>query len=367
MTSPSCLVNGLSTVNGFNTAPTATVTISLADITGVNSWSLLCVSTDDGNSVDAANAGLTVNYVNKTATFVVPNVAAGGAFIFKSVINTGYGLNGVLIPEYSTTFGIFSIGTCGNRLIAANETTEGNSTFGWVSDINSLIKNGGGGTGGAGPVGPTGPRGATGPAGAGGTGPTGSVGPTGIGPTGPVGTTGPVGPTGLPGATGPSGGPVGPTGATGPSSNPTETTSTTFVLNSGDQYAYCFCMSKSLELYTANTWTTLYQGLMLPNTTLTCDLTIQVKSLITGANAGFYTSAWRLCFHGYQKFGVATVVCFAQPPGEIVSLGTNTFPTNPVPAIRAVANTSTGFIDVQVIQGTTDRHAWTCTGYSSLI
>lgn len=143
MTSPICTVNSASTLDGYNTVPGGSITIALVDKTGVSSWSISCISTDDQQTTAAINALLTINQTLKTATFTVPSTARGCTLIFQSKVNNGLDSNNNVNSSYTTTFGIYAIGTGGLRLIAANETIEGNSVFGWTASFNSVLALGG--------------------------------------------------------------------------------------------------------------------------------------------------------------------------------------------------------------------------------
>ena len=138
MPSPICTINGNSTIDGYNTVPGAIVNIALADKTDVNYWSLTCYSTDDKQTIAGINAAIAVDQINKTATLNIPYTARGCAIILKSIVNNG-DLNGVIMPSYTTTFGIFARGGAGMRLIAANQTAEGDANFGWIKDLNMLL------------------------------------------------------------------------------------------------------------------------------------------------------------------------------------------------------------------------------------
>jgi hypothetical protein len=139
MVSPICTVNGSSVTNGFNTTPGVTVTIALVDTAGVNYWSLTCYSTSNKESISAVNAAISINQTNKTATLTIPSSNGGCAIILESKVNNGIDLHGIIQESYSITFGIFSIGTGNNRLIATKQTIEGSANFGWIKDLNLLL------------------------------------------------------------------------------------------------------------------------------------------------------------------------------------------------------------------------------------
>lgn len=147
MVSPLCEVKDgagayVSTANGVNVTPGNTVTIRLID-SSASTWSISCVYTDDQSAVATVNTGLTIDPVARTATFTAP--VAGRAYIFKPVVNNGIGPDGRVRTDYSTTFGVYTLTGEGRRVIAANETNEGDSEFGWVKPVNEIIRNGGGG------------------------------------------------------------------------------------------------------------------------------------------------------------------------------------------------------------------------------
>ncbi len=150
MVSPVCEVKDgsgsyASTTNGVDVTPGDAITIRLAD-SNVDQWEITCVTTDDLNVAATVNGGLTVNPLNKTASFTAP--AAGAALRFRSRVNGGLGPNNTAKPSYTTTFCIYTLTTNGTRTIAADETTEG-SPFGWVANVNTSIRSGGGGGGGS--------------------------------------------------------------------------------------------------------------------------------------------------------------------------------------------------------------------------
>lgn len=132
----------VSTTNGVDVTPGNTITIRLID-TSASTWSISCVHTDDLSVAATVSAGLTIDPVTRTATFTAP--AAGSAYIFKSIVNNGIGPDGRPRSDYSTTFGVYTLSAGGQRVISANETTEGDATFGWTKQVNDLIRNGSGG------------------------------------------------------------------------------------------------------------------------------------------------------------------------------------------------------------------------------
>lgn len=137
------------TTNGVNVTPTNTVTIHLID-TSADVWSISCVYTDETSDAATVTAALTIDPVARTATFTAP--AAGKTYIFQSKVNNGVA-NGRSVSSYTTTFGIYTLTAGGDRVLAANETMEGDATFGWIAVLNGIIRAGGGGGGGATPNG----------------------------------------------------------------------------------------------------------------------------------------------------------------------------------------------------------------------
>lgn len=121
------------TTNGVNVTPGNTTTINLVSGAGVTTWQISCISTDETSTAPT----LTVDNVAKTATFTAP--AAGKALIFRSVVNGGIGVDGVADSSLTTTFGIYTL-IGGKRVVALNETFEGNATYGWTTVLNDLIR-----------------------------------------------------------------------------------------------------------------------------------------------------------------------------------------------------------------------------------
>jgi hypothetical protein len=145
MPSPICLVKEgsgsyVSTDGGVNATPGATMTIKLNSIADVRSWSIQCVYTDELSDADTVTAGLSINPTAKTATFTAP-ASQGRTLIFESKINGGIGPDGQPLSTYTTTFGIYTLAAASRRTIAANETIEGDSVFGYIASLNQLIRN----------------------------------------------------------------------------------------------------------------------------------------------------------------------------------------------------------------------------------
>ncbi len=143
MSSPICTVKDGAgspqvTTTGYATVtPAATVTIALADVTGVGAWSITCIATDETTDAATITASLTVNVVNKTATFTAP--AASKAMIFRSQVNIGRDANGEN-AALTTTFKIATLTAVSLVVGALNEELEHSSTFGWLPIVNGIVR-----------------------------------------------------------------------------------------------------------------------------------------------------------------------------------------------------------------------------------
>lgn len=126
-----------SAVGGFNATPAAAITINLISSAGVSTWSIQCISTDELSDAATVNSSLTIDTVAKTATFTAP--VAGRTYRFQSQINGGIGVDGTAQSSYTTTFCVYTR-YGGRRVHAVDETFESNATFGWVADLNDLIR-----------------------------------------------------------------------------------------------------------------------------------------------------------------------------------------------------------------------------------
>lgn len=131
----------VATLNGVNVTPANTITIALASVSGADIWEITLVGTDELVAVPA----LTINPTTKTATFTAP--AAGSALRFQSTVeasNARDPATGRAPYRVTETFGIYAL-IGGKRVKARGETFEGNATYGWIGDINAIIRAGGGG------------------------------------------------------------------------------------------------------------------------------------------------------------------------------------------------------------------------------
>ncbi len=128
------------TTYGVDVTPTNTITIDLID-KACDSWTIECLTTDELSDASAVNTELasTINPTTRQATFTAP--AAGRAYRFESVVNQGIGQDGTRQSTYRTTFAVYTLTGGGNRVIAADEETEGHPVFGYLGTLNNLIRN----------------------------------------------------------------------------------------------------------------------------------------------------------------------------------------------------------------------------------
>lgn len=140
MASPLVLIDGYTQLNGINVVAGSEVLIALLSTTGVTTWDVTCIGTDDLNTTTVINNNLIINQATKTATFTAPSTN-GAALIFNSIINNGLDINGISDPNLSTTFGVYVLTSSNFRVGAQNETIEGNATYGWLTKFNQLVRN----------------------------------------------------------------------------------------------------------------------------------------------------------------------------------------------------------------------------------
>lgn len=146
--SPLVLINASPQINGVNVTKGTTVTVTLGSNAGVYAWDIFCIGTDELTTAATVNATLSIDHAINSATFTMPNYD-GSALIFKSIVNNGVDINGVVQPGYTTTFGVYTL-VAGIRdgyvdgyfrVAAQNETTEGDATYGWISKFNPFFRN----------------------------------------------------------------------------------------------------------------------------------------------------------------------------------------------------------------------------------
>ncbi len=138
MTSALCTVNGLSTLNGYVDVTANNVhTVALADPAGANTWTLVCISTDDTHTTAAINATVSINSVSKTATFT--SFTGLSSAIFESVVNSGQDQNGRVVAGYTSRFKV-CVPEQNLRLACVDETIEHDTTFGWTPMFNATVR-----------------------------------------------------------------------------------------------------------------------------------------------------------------------------------------------------------------------------------
>lgn len=136
-----CLVDGYQTnLQAVNVSPSSSVIIYLNDDTGVNDWSITCFDTDELQDSTNITNSLSVNQLNKTASFTFPSESTGSTLLFRSVINNGIDVNGKVQTGYSYEFAICSLSPSNLRLLAKNETIHTDRVFGWIVSLNKLIR-----------------------------------------------------------------------------------------------------------------------------------------------------------------------------------------------------------------------------------
>lgn len=134
---PNVLVNGSLIPDGIDVAGSSTVTIQLADTSGVSVWQISCVGCDANHSTSTINASLSINTSTKTCTFTAPSGAC--ALIFESKVNQGL-RQGKVDSSLVTRVEVHVLTpNRGLRFIANNETTESDAINGWNSKLGSLI------------------------------------------------------------------------------------------------------------------------------------------------------------------------------------------------------------------------------------
>jgi len=127
-----------SVTNGKNITPGAAVVIDLVS-KDADSWTCTCVSGDDTTDAAAIQSGVVLNTTTKQATLTAP--AAGKALIFESKVNGGIGPDGRPSASYTARFALYTPTSPGaQRVVAVNETTEGDSTYGYIKQVNAAIR-----------------------------------------------------------------------------------------------------------------------------------------------------------------------------------------------------------------------------------
>lgn len=138
MTSPNAqiYINGSPVLFGFTTTASQTVNFALGDRTGVSTWSVHCLYSDEFSTPLEVENTISINIVNMTGSCVVPNDDGyGAAFILESTVNIG------TATENRSRFKIRILAPNGGDIYAVNETVEGNITYGWTPGINTNSRN----------------------------------------------------------------------------------------------------------------------------------------------------------------------------------------------------------------------------------
>jgi hypothetical protein len=128
----------VATTDGVSVTAGQTLTIRLADVTDVVAWFLVLTGTDETTFPPAlASVNPSTNQVSSPGaqvTFTLPG-GAGRALIFESTV-TGPG------GPQVTTFALYVPTTHGYRVGATGEQREGSTSYGWVTKLNPLIRQG---------------------------------------------------------------------------------------------------------------------------------------------------------------------------------------------------------------------------------
>lgn len=145
MASPVCEVKDgsgawVSTTNGADVTPGNVIGVRLADGAGADVWTLTAIGSDD--TTDFSAIVPVVDMTTKTSTFTMP-ADTGRAIILQSKVNNGRDVNGAN-EALTTTLGIFALAG-GLRVLAINERFESDAVYGWIKDLNAVIRAGGGG------------------------------------------------------------------------------------------------------------------------------------------------------------------------------------------------------------------------------
>ncbi len=130
----------VATTNGVDVTPGATISIKLADVTDVTDWYLQVTGTDETTTpptlTDVNPITNKVTAPTSIVTFTMP-AGTGRALLFSSLV-TGTG------GPLSTTFSIYALTDHSRRVGSAGEQREGDSSYGWASIVNPLIRTGAG-------------------------------------------------------------------------------------------------------------------------------------------------------------------------------------------------------------------------------
>jgi hypothetical protein len=130
------------TLDGVDVTPGNTISIRLLSTTDVIQWALQIFGVDEvtvnAPSLTGVNPSTHIVATPSTVvTFTMPSgVGIARSIIFRSSVNGGG-------PGYSSTFGLYTPTGGGYRIGAVGEKLEGDSTFGWSSIVNRIIRDAG--------------------------------------------------------------------------------------------------------------------------------------------------------------------------------------------------------------------------------
>lgn len=144
--SPLCLVQDgvgpfVPTTNGVDVTPANTISIKLVDTSSVVDWFLQVIGTDELSTTPVLTGVNNITHLVTSPTTVVTfsfPAGTGRGVGFKSTVT---GVGGPL----EVTFGLYSLTAFLTRVGFVTETREGDTSFGWATKLNPLIRAGSGG------------------------------------------------------------------------------------------------------------------------------------------------------------------------------------------------------------------------------
>lgn len=127
------------TTGGVNVGGGDAIALKLASYAGVKSWAVSSIGTDDLTSPP----NMSTSGSGSSLLWLFTAVATPASYIFQSMVNGALDGNNVYQASYITTFAIYVLTGGGLRVIGMNESTQG-SRAGWLAQMNTLIRQGGG-------------------------------------------------------------------------------------------------------------------------------------------------------------------------------------------------------------------------------
>lgn len=113
-----------------------TISIRLNSTADVSQWNLQCIGVDDlSHYPTLTSVNATTNQVTSPASIVT--------FVYPAVLGTAFGFRSTIVGSggsSSITFAIYAKTANGDRVGFAGETREGNTTYGWTTKINPVIR-----------------------------------------------------------------------------------------------------------------------------------------------------------------------------------------------------------------------------------